>query len=438
MSFVESGSQAPHPKQSAPSRDSAPRKVQRVVSPLGVEAWLVEEYAVPLIAVEFAFRGGAAHDSAEHAGAARIFAGLLDEGAGPYDSEAFQKELAEHAIELSFGADRDAWRGSLKTLSRNKDRAFELLRLALTEPRFDDDAVERVREQVLAGLRHEANDPDALASKTLFAKAFGDHPYARPVKGTAETVPNLTRDFVAAITPDALTRSGLVVSVVGAIDADTLAGHLDAVFGGLPATSRLAPVPPATALATGGLEIIDVDVPQTSLRFAVPGLLRKDPDFIAAIVFNHILGGGAFTSRLFQEVREKRGLAYGVSTSLATLRAGGLLIGGTATKNERAAESLTVIRDEIRRLTNDGPDVDELAKAKQYLIGSYPLQFDNSPKIARQLLQIALDELGIDYIDRRNGLIDAITLADVKRAGERLFATSQLLVVAAGRPEGLA
>ncbi|MGV6872678.1 M16 family metallopeptidase [Pseudochelatococcus sp. B33] len=431
MSLVEPGSQT------TSTQSAAPRKVQRVVSTLGIEAWLVEEYAVPLIAVELAFRGGAAHDSAAHAGAARIFASLLDEGAGPYDSEAFQEQLAEHAIELTFNADRDAWRGSLKTLSRNADRAFELLRLAVNEPRFDESAVERVREQVLAGLRHEANDPDALASKALFARAFGDHPYARPVKGTVETVPGLTRDLIAGIRPDALTRAGLVVSVVGAIDAETLAKQLDAVFGTLPATTRLAPVPPATPLATGGLDIIDVDVPQTSLRFAVPGLLRKDPDFIPAIVFNHILGGGAFTSRLFQEVREKRGLAYGVSTSLTTFRAAGLVVGGTATKNERAAESLAVIREEIARLASEGPAEEELAKARQYLVGSYPLQFDSSSKIARQLLQIALDDLGIDYIDRRNGLIEAVTLTDVKRVGERLFGTSQLLVIAAGRPEGL-
>lgn len=432
MSLVETDPQATSPQ------SAAPRKVQRVVSNLGIEAWLVEEYAVPLIAVEFAFRGGAAHDNAEHAGAARMFASLLDEGAGPYDSDAFQEQLAEHAIELNFNADRDAWRGSLKTLARNKDRAFELLRLALTEPRFDESAVERVREQVLAGLRHEANDPDALASRALFGAVFGDHPYARPVKGTVETVPNITRDLIASIKADALTRAGLVVSVVGAIDAQTLAAQLDAVFGTLPATTRLPSLPTAEVTATGGLEIIDVDVPQTSLRFAAPGLLRKDPDFIAAIVFNHILGGGAFTSRLFQEVREKRGLAYGVSTSLATFRAAGLIMGGTATKNDRAGESLSVIREEIARLTHEGPDEDELAKAKQYLIGSYPLQFDSSAKIARQLLQVALDDLGIDYIDRRNALIEAVTLADVKRAGARLFGANQLTVIAAGRPVGLA
>lgn len=432
MSLVEPGSA------NASSQTSASRAIQRVVSPGGIEAWLVEEYAVPLIAVEFAFRGGASLDPADRAGAAKLFASLLDEGAGPYDSEAFQEKLAEHAIELHFSADRDTWRGSLKTLARHAGQAFELLRLALTEPRFDDSAVARVREQLLAGLRHEANDPDTLASRALFARAFPGHPYAQPVKGSIDTVPALDRDIFLAIKPAALTRANLTVSVVGAIDAATLSAQLDAVFGDLPAGGQVPAVAPAAPLASGALEVIDVDVPQTSLRFAVPGFLRNDPDFMAGIVFNHILGGGAFTSRLFQEVREKRGLAYGVSTSLVPLRAAGLLVGGTATKNERAAESLAVIRAEIARLTADGPDTDELAKAKQYLIGSYPLQFDNSAKIARQLLQIALDDLGIDYIDRRRGLVEAVTLADVRRVGERLFGTSKLLVIAAGRPEGLA
>ncbi|MDJ1157879.1 pitrilysin family protein [Chelatococcus sp. SYSU_G07232] len=416
---------------------ASPRMIERVVSPGGIEAWLVEEHAVPLIAMEIAFVGGAAQDPAGKHGAGYLLASLLDEGAGPYDADAFQEKLAEKAIELHFTADRDAWRGSLKTLARHADEAFALLRLALCEPRLDTAAVERVRAQVLAGLRHEAKDPDTLANRAFFAAAFPNHPYGHPIRGTLDSVEAVGRADLDDLRRRGLARSNLVVSVVGAIDAATLARHLDAVFGALPATADLVEVPEIAPDGLGSRTVVDVDVPQSVIRFGGPGIARRDPDFMPAFVLNHILGGGAFTSRLFQEVREKRGLAYGVSTGLMPLRRAAMFTGGTATKNERAAESLAVIREEIGKLLAEGPSADELAKAKQYLIGSYALNFDTSTKIASQLVQIALEGLGIDYIDRRNDLVAAVTAEDLRRAAQRLYGAGELLVVVAGRPVGL-
>ncbi len=415
----------------------ATHRVQRVVSPGGIEAWLVEEHAVPLVALEFAFLGGTAQDGAGKGGTATMLAGLLDEGAGPHDSAAFQQMLADRAIELRFYADRDTLRGSLKTLRRNADEAFDLLRLAVCEPRFDTDAIARVRAQVEAGLRHVLKDPDAISQEQFFRHAFPDHPYGRPPQGTLAEVPAITRDDVTAMRDATMARSNLFVTAVGAIDAQTLAARLDDVFGTLPATAGVMPpadMPPATAAAP---VVVDLDVPQSVIRFGGPGVARRDADYLPAYVLNHILGGGAFTSRLFQEVREKRGLAYGVHTALLPRRNSALVTGSTATKNERAAESLSVIRAEIADLLAKGPGEDELEKARQFLIGSYALHFDTSTKIARQLLQIAIDSLGIDYIDRRNALVAAVTMADVRRAAERLFAGGEMLVVAVGRPEGL-
>lgn len=431
MSFAISGAA------SVSETNASARAVQRVVSPKGIEAWLVEEHAVPLISMELAFLGGAAQDAPALNGASRLFASLLDEGAGDLDAAAFQEKLAEYAIELSFSANRDTWRGSLKTLARHSDHAFDLLKLALTKPRFDAPSIERVREQIMAGLRHEANDPDSLANRAFFAKAFPNHPYGLPTGGSLETVAGIQRDALVELHGKALTQANLFIAVVGAIDAATLAARLDDLFADLPRDASLMDIPAIEASGAGSVAVIDVEVPQTVIRFGLPGLARRDDDYMAAVVLNHILGGGAFTSRLFQEVREKRGLAYGVSTTLLPMRSSSLLVGQTATKNERAVESLTIIRQEIDRLLADGPNEDELAKAKQYLTGSYALQFDSSAKIAHQLLQIAIDDLGIDYIDRRNSLISAVTLNDVRRAATRLFAQRSLLVAAAGRPEGL-
>jgi zinc protease len=415
---------------------TSPAQVRSVVSPGGVEAWHAESSVVPLIALAFTFEGGAAHDPADKPGVAHMMARLLDEGAGPYSSDAFQERLAASAIELSFNAGLDALGGSLKTLVKHADEAFELLRLALAEPRFDDDAIERVRAQTIAGLRYQANDPGVMASKRFFAEAFPDHPYGRPTAGTIESVEAITRDDLITLHKRIVARGRVKLAVVGAIDAERLARLLDKVFAALPEAQALSATTPVTLAGRGRNIVTDLDVPQSVIRFGTSGVSWRDPDFIAAYVLNHILGGGAFTSRLFQEVREKRGLAYSVGTSLVSYRATAMTWGFTATKNERVSECIEVIQAEMRRLRSDGPEAEELQKAKDYLTGSYALGFDTSTKIAHQLAQIAFEGLGIDYIARRNALVAAVTQDDIGRAAERMF-DGGMLVVVAGRPTGL-
>ncbi|BBU60772.1 peptidase M16 [Methylosinus sp. C49] len=420
----------------APARSRA-ETIQRVVTPGGIEAWLVESYAVPLVALEFAMRGGASQDPAGKAGLATLLAGLLDEGAGPYDARAFHLAIEDLAIRLGFGCDRDAISGHMQTLSRNKDEAFELLRVALCEPRLEQQAIDRVRGQIAAGLKRDANDPDALVARAFREAAFPDHPYGRPVRGDLESLENLTRDDLDALRIRLLTRSDLKIAVVGAIDAATLAAKLDAIFGALPAQSLLTPVPEIDIHALGERRIIDLDVPQSAIRFGRPGMQRHDPDYFGAVVVNHILGGGVFTARLFNEVREKRGLAYSVYSHLNEYDKCAMLVGGAATKNERARESLEVIQAQFADLANAGPSADELDKAKKYLTGSYALRFDTSTKIAGQLVNLQLDGFAPSYLDERNGRIDAVTLDDARRVAKRLLGDGELLVSIAGRPQGL-
>jgi zinc protease len=416
---------------------ASPAKVGRVLSPGGVEAWHVQSHIVPLVALAFTFEGGAAQDPAEKPGAAQMLARLLDEGAGPYSSDAFQERLAARAIELSFNAGPDAVGGSLKTLVRHVDEALELLRLALIEPRFDEDAIERVRAQTIAGLRYQQNDPGVMASRRFFDEAFPRHPYGRPTGGTVESVAAITRDDLLALHATVIAKGRAKIAVVGAIDPGALALALDRVFGALPEAEPLAPVPPSLVAARGTRHVVDLDVPQSVIRFGTNGVSWRDPDFIAAYVLNHILGGGAFTSRLFQEVREKRGLAYSVGTSLVSYRGAAMTWGYTATKNERVAECLAVVEAEMARLKEEGPSDEELRKAKDYLTGSYALGFDTSTKIAHQLAQVAFEGLGIDYIARRNSLVAAVTQDDIRRAAERTIGDGKLLVVVAGRPVGI-
>jgi zinc protease len=411
--------------------------IERVVSPGGIEAWLVHEPAVPMIAVDFAFGGGAAQDPGGKAGTASMVASLLDEGAGDIDSKAFHARLERKAIELGFQAERDTLRGTLRTLTANRDEAFDYLRLALSVPRFDQSDVEIIRAQILSNLRRASTSPTDIASQRWWQTAFADHPYGRPVNGTLETVPTITVGDLKDYTHRVLARANLKIAVVGDIDAEAVKVMLDRVFGALPAEPELKPVPNVSPQGLGRRIVVKLDVPQAVVTFGGPGIARKDPDFMAAYIVNHILGGGAFSSRLYQEVREKRGLAYSVYDSLVWLNHSALFLGGTATGADRASETLDVIDREIRRLAESGPTAEELAKAKAYLNGSFALNLDTSSKIAALLVQLQLDGLGIDYFTRRPEMINAVTLDDAKRVAKRLL-DSGMLVTVAGRPEGLA
>lgn len=421
----------------ASAAQSQTTRITEVTSPGGIKAWLVHDTTLPLIAMEFAFKGGAAQDDPGKTGLANLMSSLLDEGAGELDSQAFQSALADAAVELRFDAGRDDMHGSLRTLSENKAKAFDLLRLAVTQPRFDEEAINRIREAQMAVLRRRSTEPHAMANERWFALAFPNHPYGKPIDGTLESLPDITRTDLLSFAGRTLARDNLRVAVVGDIDAAELGRQLDAVFGALPEKADLVPVPDVKPQKLGTVDVVPLDVPQSVIVMGTVGLERPDPDFMAAYVLNHILGGSAFSSRLFKEIREARGLAYSVQSYQIALNHVGLWFAATATKNERAGESISLISDEFKRILDDGPTEAELKEAKAYLTGSYALRFDTSSKVAGQLLQIQLDNLGIDYVDKRNALIEAVSAADLKRVAQRLADAKKALVVVAGRPVGL-
>ena len=410
--------------------------IEKIVSPTGIEAWLVREQTVPLVTLNYAFHGGSSQDEAEKSGAANMAANMLDEGAGDLDSKTFHQRLENHAIELSFRVGRDSFHGSLRALNEHREEAFELLRLSLAAPRFDAEAVERVRGQELSSLRRDTTNPNNLASRSWWQTAFPDHPYGRESKGTLETVPRITADDMRDYVRRVFARNELTISIVGDVDAKTAGALIDRAFAGLPAKNDLKPVANVTPRGLGRRIVINLDVPQAVVTFGGQGIARSDPDFMAAYIVNHILGGGSFSSRLYKEVREKRGLAYGVSDSLVWFRSAAVVIGGTATRADRTGDALAIIEHETKRMADEGPTAEELAAAKSFLKGSYALGLDTSSKIAAQLTQIQLDNLGIDYIQRRGAMIDAVTVADAKRVAKRLYGGGMLVTVA-GRPTGV-
>ena len=410
--------------------------IEKIVSPGGIEAWLVREKSLPLVTLNYAFHGGASQDDADKAGTANLTADLLDEGAGELDGKTFHERLENRAIEMSFQVGRDYIYGSLRTLNDNRDEAFDLLRLALTNPRFDADAIDRIRGQTMATLQRDTTNPNDLASRRWWQTAFPDHPYGRESKGTLESVPRITAADLREYVRRVFARNELKVSIVGDVDAKTAGMLIDRAFGALPAKNDLKPIANATPTGLGKRIVINVDVPQAVVTFGGQGIARQDPEFMAAYIVNHILGGGSFSSRLYREVREKRGLAYGVSDSLVWFRRAAVMLGGTATRADRTADALAVIEQEVKRMAEEGPTPEELTAAKSFLKGSYALSLDTSGKIAAQLTQIQIDDLGIDYVQRRSALIDAVTIEDAKRVAKRLYGGG-LLVTVAGKPKGL-
>lgn len=420
----------------APPQAEAAADIQRVVSPGGIEAWLVEEPAIPMVAMELSFEGGASLDPEALPGVANFLAGMLEEGAGDLDAVAFAESAQLLGARFSFDAGRDGFRVSARMLSEAKQESVELLRLALADPRFDAEPMERVRAQILSGIRSDEADPRALARDAFWSRAFPDDPYGRPVDGTLGSVAAIAPDDLEAARERLLNVDAVKIGVVGDIDAETLGPLLDDLLGELPRAA-----PPArgeTAFEKpGGVRVVPFDAPQSTVMFGQPGPLRDDDDFIPLYVLNYVLGGGGFSSRLTEEIREKRGLAYSAYSYLLPLDRAGLWIGGVGTANERVSDSLEVIRAEWRRMAEEGVTEDELRKAKQYLTGAYPLRFDSNASIASILVGLQEAGLGRDYPEIRNDLIRAVTREDVARVAEDWMNPDALAFVVVGRPTGV-
>jgi zinc protease len=412
-------------------------KVEEIRTDNGLTAWLVRDPTNPIISIRFSFKGGSALDPVGKEGLAEFVASTLDEGAGKWDSRGFQRQMEDISVQLRFNAGRDSFGGRLKTLRKNRQAAFELLRSALINPRFDEEPVTRIRGQLLAGLRQEAEDPGSVAGKTLMKTLFPKHPYGRPGSGTLKSIATITQDDLKNFVKRRLARNNLVVGIVGDISKQEAAKFLSATFGGLPRNAAPWTLPEVTAAAAGKTIVVNKPVPQSSIMYAHEGIKRDDPDFFVAFLVNHILGGGSFTSRLYQNIREKRGLAYSISSYLHPMDWAALVAGSGGTANARVGETVTLLREEWNRIAKDGITETELSEAKTFQTGSFPLRFTSSGRIAGMLVWMQLWNRGIDYFDRRNALIEAVTLKDANRVAKRLLNGNKLTVVVVGQPKGL-
>lgn len=411
-------------------------QIQDVTSPQGLRAWLVEDRSIPIVALEVIFPGGAVLDPADAQGATALMAALLEEGAGDLDAQGFAAALEDTAGSVTFDAGRDQVTVSIRALTENLDQVVDLARLALLQPRFDAVAVDRVRAQMRSSLERDQRDPDTLASQGFAARAFDGHPYARPADGTLGSVDALTIDHIRAAHRGAFTRARVLVGAAGDIGATDLGRVMDRLLADLPADAPPLPAYAAFA-ATPGVTVIDHPAPQSVIAFGHGGMRRDDPDFTAAFVLNEIFGGGRFGTRLMVEVRERRGLTYGIGTAVSAGAHGDSFQGRFSTDNSRAAEAIDLIRAEWAWLAGGGITQSDLDRAITYLTGAYPLRFDGNAEIAQIMASMQFQGFGIDYVNVRNDLIRAVTLADVTRVASRLARPDELVFVVVGRPEGV-
>ena len=409
--------------------------IQQVTSPGGHKAWLIEDASIPFTALEMRFRGGTSLDPADQRGVVNLMTALLEEGAGDLDAQGFAEARDDLAAQFSFSASQDMVSVSAQFLTENRDEAIALLRQALVAPRFDAEAVERVRAQVLSNIESDLKDPDAIVASAFSRAAFGDHPYGSSGDGTPDSVAALSRADIVAAHQAALARDRVYIAASGDITAEELGALMDRLLADLPETGAALPQRAEWNLA-GGVTVVDFPTPQSVIRFGHQGIKRDDPDFFAAFVLNEIIGGGRFTARLMTEVRDRRGLTYGIYSYLAPRDHAELYLGQFAASNAKAAEAIGIVRAEWVRAT-EGVTEAELEATKTYLTGSYPLRFDGNQPIARILVGMQMDGLPVDYVVNRNAMVEAVTLEDVARVAKRLIRPQDLHFVVVGQPEGL-
>lgn len=412
--------------------------VQVVESPGGIRAWLIEDSSVPVFALNFAFLdAGAAADPAPRAGLTGLATSLLTQGAGDLPATAFQDRLRDSATSLSFSAGRETASGSLRALAANGADAAGLLALALSAPRFDAVELERARASRLAAIRQEATSPRSAVGNLWWEKAFAGSTFARPSIGTEAGLAAIAHADLAAFVPSRLSRSKLVVGAAGALDKATLGRLLDQAFGALSAAA-----PPTIAVPdrpqSFELALARLPAPQTAISFGQPGLPTDDPAWEAQLVVNRILAGGGFASRLMEEVREKRGLSYGIGAQIVPFGARStLVLGASSTENARVPETLSVLRAVWAEFAKEGPTAEELDDAKAYLAGSFPLSFTSTPEIARSLVSLQLTNRPPDWLDGRLARLAAVDLDRARATARRLYDPATLSIAVAGDPAGL-
>ncbi|MBF0382495.1 MAG: insulinase family protein [Magnetococcales bacterium] len=409
-------------------------EVSRFNGPGGMQVYHVASDANPLVVVKLLVRGGSGYDPENKPGVANLVAWMFNEGGGDLDSEAFQEKLSYYGISLSASAGSDAMTVSMSTLSTHLDVAWSMMMDAMLKPKFAQADFDRAVAEEIASLKQAKEKPGSVAADALNREIFGNHPYGRPAKGSLSSISSITTADLEKYHDEVFRLPTMVLAVAGDITLKKLKKLTNDSFvqvNHLP--SSLTPIPFAFTKTGKKSQHIELDVPQTAIRFGGVGINRHDPDYYAMVVMNQILGGGGFSSRLTKEIREKRGLTYGVYSYFSPLAAQGPFVIGMQTKTASVEESKKLIRHELKRMATQDVGSEELEDIKRYLTGSFPLNLDGLGKLAGTWGVIGFYNRGLDYLEMWPNRVREVSKKDIRRVARRILNFNRLHIVTVGR-----
>ncbi|MCW8918693.1 MAG: insulinase family protein [Gammaproteobacteria bacterium] len=399
----------------------------------GAQVYFVAAPELPMVDIQVTFNAGSARDGASP-GLALFTNAMLEEGAGDLDANAIAEQFDRLGANASFGSLRDMATASLRSLTEERllAPAVQTFAQLLREPSFPAAALERVRKQMVVGLRHESQSPASIASNAFYEALYADHPYATPPSGTLPSVLALGRDELTTFHRRYYVGRNAVVAIVGAVDRQQAQALAEQVVASLPAGEAAAPLPPVAPLSTASRQHIAHQSTQTHLLLGQPGMRRGDPDYFALYLGNHILGGGGLVSRISDEIREKRGLSYSAYSAFSPMAAEGPYLLSLQTKNDSREEALEVLRTTLAQFIAEGPSAAELTAAKKNITGGFALNIDSNKDILSYIAMIGFYGLPLDYLDTFIGQVNAVSTTQIRDAFQRRIHPERMALITVG------
>ena len=409
--------------------------IQHWQTAAGARVYFVENHDLPMLDISVKFPAGSAYDRADKAGLGSMVVRMLNRGADGMSEDEIARRVADVGAELAWRSDQDRGGLGLRTLSSDRERrqALDIFARILRSPDFPRDVLEREKVRLIGALKESDTQPGTIASLAFNRLVFREHPYALRASGEVETVEKFTRADLLEFYRRHYAASYAVVALIGDVTRAQAEAIAEEVTRGLPrADGAEPPLAPVTELAAGATSSIAHHATQAHIMIGAPGMRRDDPDYFPLFVGNYVLGGGGFVSRITEEVRQKRGLAYSAYSYFSPLKREGPFLIGLQTQREQAGEALAVVRTTLAEFVKAGPTEKEVAAAKQNISGGFPLRIDSNRKIHDNLAMIGFYRLPLTYLDDFVKNVERVTVADILDAFRRRVHPGRMVTVVVG------
>ncbi len=400
----------------------------------GIKFWLIEDKALPLVSISFSFKGGSILDPVGKSGVTNLMTSLLDEGTQNFTASEYRLFKRENGIKISFSTSKERIEGTFQVVKPRLQEGFYLLHESINKAKFPINEIKKVKSQVEASIKIDNSNISTIASNKFNKFFFKDKLIGRNTKGSLETLGNISRDDIQSIYRSSFIKNRLVIGISGDIEPNLAKKYVDYVFGDLPSKKFINPISMLEDL-NKGMEIIEMKTPQTTVVFGQKGLGRKDKEYFAARVINYVLGGGGFQSRLYKEIREANGLVYSIYSYLLPYEYAGVIVGGFQTRNQNVGKTIEKVKTEWNRIKTEGITKIELQNAKTYYKGSFSRNFTSTLSIASLLMIVQYYDLGEDYFDKRDLIIDNLKLNELNNLAKNLFDSETLFFMIVGEPK---